>query len=115
MTLAYYNEIEPKAVAALEQLIREGVIAPGVVDSRSIAEVQAHELRPFQQWHFFAGGGIWSAAARRAGWPDARPLGLERGELGQIQPVFALKERLEVDNATEMNREMNPSVHRRNR
>jgi DNA (cytosine-5)-methyltransferase 1 len=75
MTLAVYNEINLNAAAALRELIRLGVIAPGVVDTRSIKEVSAYDYREFQQWHFFAGGGLWSVAARGAGWPDARPLG----------------------------------------
>lgn len=49
MTLTYYNENNPVACAALRQLIHEGAIAPGVVDERSIKEVQAHELRSFTQ------------------------------------------------------------------
>ena len=71
---AYYNEIDPDAVAALRQLIAEGVIASGEVDSRSIKDVTANDLRGFTQCHFFAGGGVWSVAARLAGWPDNRPI-----------------------------------------
>jgi DNA (cytosine-5)-methyltransferase 1 len=71
---AYYNEIDPAACAVLRQLIADGVIAPGEVDTRSIKEVQPDDLRGFTQCHFFAGGGLWSVAARMAGWPDDRPL-----------------------------------------
>lgn len=71
---AYYNEIDPDAVAVLRQCIADGVLAPGEVDTRSIKDVQADDLRGFTQCHFFAGGGFWSVAARMAGWPDARPL-----------------------------------------
>jgi DNA (cytosine-5)-methyltransferase 1 len=71
---AYYNEIDPAAVAMLEQLIADGVIAPGVVDNRSIKDVQPNDLSGFTQCHFFAGGGLWSVAARMAGWPDHRPI-----------------------------------------
>lgn len=71
---AYYNEIDPAACAVLEQLIADGVIAPGVVDSRSIKDVQPDDLAGFTQCHFFAGGGLWSVAARLAGWPDSRPI-----------------------------------------
>lgn len=71
---AYYNDTDPAACAVLEQLIADGVIAPGVVDPRSIKDVQPDDLRGFTQCHFFAGGGLWSVAARMAGWPDSRPL-----------------------------------------
>ena len=71
---AYYNEIDPDAVLILRALIEDGVIAPGVIDSRSISEVQPDDLDGFTQCHFFAGGGLWSVAARLAGWPDDRPI-----------------------------------------
>ncbi|WP_246727226.1 DNA cytosine methyltransferase [Antarcticirhabdus aurantiaca] len=71
---AYYNEIDPDAAAVLRELITDDVIAPGDVDTRSIQDVRADDLRPYTQCHFFAGGGLWSVAARLAGWPDNRPL-----------------------------------------
>lgn len=71
---AYYNEIDPAAVAILRQLITDDVILPGDVDTRSIKEVHADDLRGYVQCHFFAGGGLWSVAARMAGWPDDRSL-----------------------------------------
>ena len=71
---AYYNEIEPYAADWLENLIREGHIAPGVVDRRSIEDVLPNDLRPFKQCHFFAGIGVWSYALRQARWPDDHPV-----------------------------------------
>jgi DNA (cytosine-5)-methyltransferase 1 len=71
---AYYNEIDAAAAAVLRELITAGVIAPGDVDDRSIKDVQADDLRGYTQLHFFAGGGLWSVAARLAGWPDDRHL-----------------------------------------
>lgn len=71
---AYYNEIDPAAAHILRALIAGGVIAPGEVDTRSIKEVSPDDIRGFTQCHFFAGGGLWSVAARLAGWPDDRPL-----------------------------------------
>lgn len=71
---AYYNEIDPFAADVLEQLIADGVIAPGIVDRRSIADIQPEDLAGYTQAHFFAGGGLWSVAARLAGWPDDRPI-----------------------------------------
>lgn len=71
---AYYNENDPKAAAWLCELIKEGHIAPGVVDTRSIEDVRPSELTGFTQCHFFAGIGGWSLALRLAGWPDDRPV-----------------------------------------
>lgn len=71
---AYYNEIDPFAAQWLRNLIDAGHIAPGVVDTRSIKEVTANDLKGFTQCHFFAGIGVWSYALRRAGWPDDRPV-----------------------------------------
>lgn len=74
MSRAYYNEIDRDAVHVLRALIADGVIAPGDVDDRSIKDVSPDDLRGYTQCHFFAGGGLWSVAARLAGWPDERPL-----------------------------------------
>lgn len=71
---AYYNEFDPAAAHILKAMIDFGVIAPGEVDTRSIKEVQPDDLIGFTQCHFFAGGGLWSVAARLAGWPDYEPL-----------------------------------------
>jgi DNA (cytosine-5)-methyltransferase 1 len=73
-SFAYYNEIDQYAAQWLRNLIDAGHIAPGVVDERSIEEVQADELKEFTQCHFFAGIGGWSLAARLAGWADDEPL-----------------------------------------
>lgn len=67
---AYYNEFDPKAAAWLRELMKAGLIADGVVDERSILEVEADDLREFTQCHFFAGIGGWSYALRLAGVPD---------------------------------------------
>jgi DNA (cytosine-5)-methyltransferase 1 len=74
MALAYYNEIDPFAAAVLRELIKAGEIAPGVVDERDIRDVAPNELSRFTQCHFFAGGGVWSYALRRAGWRDEWPI-----------------------------------------
>jgi len=71
---AYYNEFDPKAAAWLRELIKQGHIADGVVDERSIEDVTPADLHEFTQCHFFAGIGIWSYALRRAGWSDDRPV-----------------------------------------
>jgi DNA (cytosine-5)-methyltransferase 1 len=70
----YYNEFSKQKAAWLRHLIEEGEIAHGVVDERSITEVQPEDLAGFAQCHFFAGIGLWSLCLRRAGWPDDRPV-----------------------------------------
>ncbi len=72
--MAYYNELDPKAAEWLRELIRNGHIAYGDVDERSIEDVTPDELRGYTQCHFFAGIGGWSLALRLAGWPDDRPV-----------------------------------------
>ncbi|EBK9258358.1 DNA cytosine methyltransferase [Salmonella enterica] len=71
---AYYNENDLFAAAWLQNLIDAGCVASGVVDTRSIEEVTANDLKGFTQCHFFAGIGVWSYALRCAGWPDSRPV-----------------------------------------
>ncbi|KAA1057173.1 DNA cytosine methyltransferase [Azospirillum argentinense] len=71
---AYYNEFDPGAAAWLRELIAEGHIALGDVDTRSIADVQPDDLKGYTQAHFFAGIGGWSLALRLGGWPDDRPV-----------------------------------------
>jgi DNA (cytosine-5)-methyltransferase 1 len=71
---AYYNEYDKHAAAWLRQLIKQGLIADGEVDDRSILDVSASDLKGFTQHHFFAGIGGWSLALRLAGWGDNRPV-----------------------------------------
>ena len=71
---AYYNEFDPFAASWLKELIKDGLIADGVVDDRSITEVSPSDLNEFTQCHFFAGIGGWSVALRLAGWPDNKPV-----------------------------------------
>jgi len=68
--LVYYNEIDPKAAAWLRELIKNNLIADGIVDERSIEDVKPSELGRFKQCHFFAGIGVWSYSLRSAGIPD---------------------------------------------
>jgi DNA (cytosine-5)-methyltransferase 1 len=68
----YYNEIDEFAAEILRNLIAAGLIAPGVVDTRSIEDVHPSDLKGFTQCHFFAGIGGWSLALRSAGWADDR-------------------------------------------
>lgn len=71
---AFYSEHDPAAAAWLRELIKEGHIAPGVVDTRDIQQLKGDELAGFTQVHLFAGIGGWSLALRLAGWPDDRPV-----------------------------------------
>ena len=69
---SYYNEIDPYAAQWLRNLIEAGHIAAGDVDTRSIADVRADDLKGYTQCHFFAGIGVWSHALRQSGWSDSR-------------------------------------------
>ncbi|MBT0720427.1 DNA cytosine methyltransferase [Rosenbergiella collisarenosi] len=57
----------------VKELIKQGHIADGVVDERSITDVKPEDLAGFTQCHFFAGIGGWSYALRLAGIPDNFP------------------------------------------
>lgn len=70
----FYNDNDPFCCAWLRELIKANLIAPGVVDERSICDIRGEELRQFTQCHFFAGIGGWSLALRLAGWPDNEPV-----------------------------------------
>ncbi|RWO06353.1 MAG: DNA cytosine methyltransferase [Mesorhizobium sp.] len=67
---ALYNEIDDYAADWLENLIKADLIAPGIVDRRSIEDLRGDDLRGFRQVHFFAGIGVWSYGLRRAGVSD---------------------------------------------
>ncbi len=71
---AFYNEFDPKAAAWIRELIAMGEIAPGVVDHRSITEIQPHELNGHTHHHFFAGIAGWAKALDLAGWDRDRPV-----------------------------------------
>lgn len=70
----YYNEFEPFAAEWLARLAVAGHIGPGRVDSRSIKEVKAEDVRDARRAHFFAGIGVWEHALRLAGWPEDQPV-----------------------------------------
>ena len=70
----YYNDTDPHAISRLRSLISAGLIPPGHVDSRSIADVQPTDLAGFTQCHFFAGIGGWPEALRLAGVSPDMPL-----------------------------------------
>lgn len=72
--IALYNEIDPFAAEWLRQLISKGHIASGIVDERSIEDLEPDYVSTFTQVHFFAGIGVWSYALRNAGWNDETPV-----------------------------------------
>ena len=72
--VAYYNEIDPFAASWLRELIKQGLIAEGEVDERSIEDITPKDIKSFTQYHFFAGIGTWSYALKQAGWPDDEPV-----------------------------------------
>lgn len=71
---SYYNDNEPYVCEWLRNLIKAGLIPDGVVDGRSIRDVQPSDVAEFIHVHFFAGLGGWAHALRLAGWPDDRPV-----------------------------------------
>lgn len=71
---AYYNDMDPYVCEWVRNLIKKGHIPDGIVDSRSIADVQPDDVREFAQCHWFCGIAGWALAARLAGWPDDREL-----------------------------------------
>jgi len=70
----YYNEHDIKTAAWLRELINQGLIPQGHVDTRSIVDVRPDDLVPYTQCHFFAGIAGWSYALQLAGWPSDRPV-----------------------------------------
>ena len=67
---AFYNDTDAYAAAWTRNLIQAGELAPGVVDERSIRDLQPADVASYRQCHFFSGIGVWSRALRDAGWPD---------------------------------------------
>ena len=70
----YYNDNCPEVCAWIRQLMFDGLIPYGVVDSRSILDVQPADLEGFTQCHFFCGIAGWAYALKLAGWPATRPV-----------------------------------------
>lgn len=68
----YYNENDPFAAAWLAELMKDGLIPHGEIDTRSICDVKGSDLAGFTQLHFFAGIGGWAYALQLAGWPSTR-------------------------------------------
>jgi len=71
---AYYNDSDPYCIGWIRNLMKAGLIPDGEVDSRSIRDVQADDVRGFAQCHWFAGIGGGGYACRLAGLPDDAPI-----------------------------------------
>lgn len=56
--LNYYNEYEPFAAEWLKELIKDGLIPNGEVDTRSIVDVAPEDLKDFYQCHFLRVSGL---------------------------------------------------------
>ena len=88
-----YNEWDEPTAAWLRELIDGCHLSSGSVDTRSIGDVRADDLRDFDQCHFFAGIGGWPLALRWAGlegtpgiWtgsPPCQPFSVAGKGLGQ--------------------------------
>ena len=68
------NEFDPYPAQWSRNMAEAGVIAPCVVDERSILDVCAADLVDYSQCHFFGGISVWPAALRIAGVPDDFPV-----------------------------------------
>jgi DNA (cytosine-5)-methyltransferase 1 len=74
LTRIYYNEWDKDTAWWLSIIMKAGLIPEGDIDTRSIEDVRAEDLKGYTQCHFFAGIGGWSRALRLAGWSDDRPV-----------------------------------------
>lgn len=68
--MIYYNDIDKKACAWIEELIKAELLPDGVVSSQDVKEIKPEDLERFSQVHLFAGIGGWAYALQLAGWGD---------------------------------------------
>lgn len=67
---AFYNDIERFACDWMQNLMDAGLITPGVISDKSIANINPDELVGFNRVHFFAGIAGWELALNLAGWGE---------------------------------------------
>ena len=72
MVTHYLNENDAKAAARLRKRMAAGLIPQGVVDARSICDVEPADVAGPGQRHFFCGVAGWCRALELAGWPAGR-------------------------------------------
>lgn len=70
----FYSEWDPYSAAWIRNLVRDGLVSPGVVDERDVREVKADEVRGYHRQHYFAGVCGWELALQLAGWDADRPV-----------------------------------------
>ena len=70
----YYNELDHKACAWLQELQTANQIPRGMIDWRDLRHVKPSLLRSVHQAHFFAGIGGWAYALRLVHWPEDVPI-----------------------------------------
>lgn len=66
----YYNDNDPFCVDWIRNLLHEGHVPDGILDDRSITEVEPEDVRGFERCHFFAGILGWELALQWAGFPN---------------------------------------------
>jgi DNA (cytosine-5)-methyltransferase 1 len=72
--MTFYNEFDRNAAAWLRELAENNLIAKGIIDERSIIDVQPDDVAGFRGVHWFAGIGGWDYALQLAGFPDDFPV-----------------------------------------
>ncbi len=67
---AIYNDTERFACDWLQHLMDAGLIMPGKIDDRSIADLSPDDLTGYERVHLFAGVGGWDLALQLAYWRE---------------------------------------------
>ena len=70
---AYYGDIDPRACAWTEELIKAGLIPYGDVRCESVTDLNPDDLKKYTHVHLCNGIAGWAYALRLARWPDSRP------------------------------------------
>ncbi|MBP6479824.1 MAG: DNA cytosine methyltransferase, partial [Pseudomonadales bacterium] len=71
---AFYNELDTYCGEWLRNLIEEGELTHGEVETQGIETLKGKDLSRYVRAHFFAGIGGWDYALRLAGFPPDRPV-----------------------------------------
>lgn len=68
----YYNDNDKYCCQKLRGLIKANLIPNGIIDGKSIKDVDCESVRGKRQCHFFAGIAGWELALQLANWPRER-------------------------------------------